>query len=107
MATSGRGPRKLTIALGNGAPIYANAKVLKALGELIGDMTLYHGVRFAQVAEAIYDQGLKDGRREIIEKAEGLKDGVKYLNPGPPKKQANKVSARKAPAKKAPAKKKP
>jgi hypothetical protein len=50
-------------------------------------MTLYHGVRLREVMEAIYEQGLKDGRKEIIEKVEGIKIGVNYLPPGRPRKK--------------------
>jgi uncharacterized protein (DUF2164 family) len=40
-----------------------------------------------QVIEAFYEQGKKDGRREMIEKMDALKTGVKYLPPGQPKKR--------------------
>jgi len=50
----------------SGAKIYANAKGRRALKELTESMTLYHGVRFAEVAEAIYEQGRVDGRSEVF-----------------------------------------
>jgi hypothetical protein len=50
-------------------------------------MNLYHGVRLAEVVEAVYEQGQKDGRKEIIEKMAGIKTGVNYLPPGRPRKK--------------------
>ena len=69
MATSSRGPRRHEIdmpSLGP-VPIYAGVKVGKALDEVTEDMPLYKGVRLAQVLEAVYLQGQKDGRREVFE----------------------------------------
>ncbi len=66
--------------------LYAGSKVRSALDEITKDITLYHGVRLAEVIEAVYEQGQKDGRKEIIEKMDGIKKGVNYLPPGRPKK---------------------
>ena len=46
--------------------VYASPKVSKALEEITNDMSLYHGVRLAQVMEALYEQGKKDGARNAI-----------------------------------------
>jgi len=51
------------------------------------DETAAHGVKFMQVIEAFYEQGKKDGRREMIERMDSLKSGVKYLPPGQPRKK--------------------
>jgi hypothetical protein len=67
--------------------LYVGSKIRSALEELTHDMTLYHGVRLREVMEAVYEQGLKDGRKEIIEKVEGIKIGVNYLPPGRPRKK--------------------
>ncbi len=67
--------------------LYAGKKVRDAIQEVTTGMNLYKGVRLGQVMEAVYEQGLKDGRREIIEQFEGkIKDKVNYLPPGRPKK---------------------
>jgi hypothetical protein len=64
--------------------LYASPKILAALNELLDEMTLYKGVRFGEVVKAVYRQGLKDGRREVIEKWEGMKKQIKYRLPGRP-----------------------
>lgn len=90
MCTMAKKPRyqKIDVALPSAAiTLYAGSKVRSALEEVVADMTLYKGVRLAEVMGAIYQQGLKDGRREIIEKIEGIKTGVNYLPPGRPKKK--------------------
>ena len=67
--------------------LYASPSILNALEEVTTDMTLYKGVRLAQVMKAVYEQGLKDGRREVIEKVENIKKDLKYLPPGRPKRK--------------------
>ncbi len=80
--------QKTTVKLpSNDLTLYVGSKVRSALQEVTTDMDLYHGVRLGEVLEAVYEQGLKDGRREIIEKVEGIKSGVNYLPPGRPKKR--------------------
>ncbi|MBA6063435.1 hypothetical protein [Pseudomonas mosselii] len=83
--------------------VYATPKVSKALEEVTEDMTLYHGVRLAQVLEAVYNQGQKDGARNAIGVLEGAiaeaKGDIRHRNPGKPKKPD--------PALKKPAAKKP
>ncbi len=79
--------QKIDVDLPSGEiTLYAGAKVRSALDEITKDMTLYHGVRLSEVLEAVYESGQKDGRKEMIEKMEGLKTGVNYLPPGRPKK---------------------
>lgn len=87
MPISRRGPRAITTPLPKGTvTIYANARVADALEELTEDTTLYHGVRFAQVIEAVYQQGIRDGRREVFERLEELEGlpELKHRNPGRP-----------------------
>ncbi|MFY9903970.1 MAG: hypothetical protein WAK62_02415 [Terriglobales bacterium] len=84
--------KKFNVHLSNGPlRLYASPKVLAALEEVTIEMDLYDGVRLSQVMKAVYEQGCKDGRKEIIEKFQGQLDGVKkhtkYLGPGRPKKQ--------------------
>jgi hypothetical protein len=109
-ATSRRGPRVIPLQLPTRAiAVYANARVADALQELMADMSLYHGVKFSQVVQAVYAQGLADGRREVFDGAEKLKASpeLKNRNPGrpanvPAKRSLTKKSAKKAPAKNTP-----
>ena len=64
--------------------LYAGQRVRRALEEVTVDMNLYKGVRLAQVLKVVYEQGLKDGRREVIAEMEQIKKHTKYLNPGRP-----------------------
>ena len=70
--------------------VYASPKVSKALDEITNDMSLYHGVRLAQVMEALYEQGKKDGARNAISTLENAiaeaKEDVPHRNPGKPRK---------------------
>jgi hypothetical protein len=88
MATARRGPRAIEVDLrGVRTTVYANARVADALRELTDDMTLYHGVRMAQVMEAVYNQGLRDGRRQVFDEVEKVKrlPALKHRNPGRPR----------------------
>jgi hypothetical protein len=70
--------------------IYASPKIDIALREITKDMGLYHGVRLAQVLEAVYVQGMKDGaRRAFARLDEGMtqaKREIAHRIPGRPKK---------------------
>ena len=80
--------KKFNIDLPEGPlTLYGGAAILSALDEVTMDMTIYKGVRLSQVLKAVYEQGRKDGRREIIESFEKVKSSVKYLPPGRPKKK--------------------
>jgi len=83
--------QKIDVELPKGEiQIYAGVKVRSAFDELKKDMTLYHGVRLYQVMEAVYEQGQKSGRKEILDTFDRLADNIKsrvnYLDPGRPKK---------------------
>ena len=85
--------KKNVIELASGKiAIYASPKISTAMEEIVGDMTLYHGVRMLQVIEAAYTQGKKDGARSVFEDMEKrLKDSQKLIphkNPGKPKKKS-------------------
>lgn len=67
--------------------VYAGRRVTSALTEISRDMSLYHGVRLAQVLEAVYEQGMKDGTRSLFDKVDDLKRTVAYRNPGAPTKK--------------------
>lgn len=76
--------------------VYATPKIAHALSEVTEDMSLYHGVRFAQIIEAVYVQGQKDGARNAIGTLEQAiseaKEGVPHRNPGKPPKAKKKVA---------------
>ena len=68
--------------------LYTGQKVHDAISELTRDMNLYNGVRLVQGMEAFYEQGMKDGRKEIIDQFDGkIRDKSNYLPPGRPKKK--------------------
>lgn len=71
-------------------PIYAGSKVTHALN-LIGEMSIYEGVKMLQLLEAVYEQGKKDGARSVFEAIEGkvkeVEKAIPYRNPGQPKKK--------------------
>jgi hypothetical protein len=80
--------KKFDVDLPSGSTLtlYAGSKVLSALAEVTMHMNLYKGVRLAEVLKAVYEQGMKDGRREVIEKIDVIKKETKYLPPGRPRK---------------------
>jgi hypothetical protein len=68
-------------------PVYAGKRVADALSEITAKMTLYHGVKLTQVLEAVYEQGKKDGARDVFDTVDGLKKTISHRNPGQPKKK--------------------
>ena len=71
--------------------LYVGERVREALLEVTTDMDLYKGVRLGQVMEAVYEQGQKDGRREVIEQFDDkIKGKANYMPPGRPKKKTKK-----------------
>ena len=71
--------------------VYATPRVSEALKEVVKDLNLYQGVKLAQLFEAIYIQGKKDGARSafdaISEKVGEAQKLVPHKNPGKPKKR--------------------
>jgi hypothetical protein len=86
------GSRTTTIALQGDRriKIYAGARVSEALATVTNAMTVYEGVRLAQLIEAAYDQGLKDGARTVFDaqrKAQSqLEKSIPHRTPGRPRK---------------------
>jgi hypothetical protein len=68
-------------------PVYAGVRVGQALHEVTEGMDLYKGVRLSQLLEAVYQQGMKDGARNVRESFEKMMDKIPHLNPGQPKKK--------------------
>lgn len=101
MTTSGSGLSSSTVPNVKGKPrnkknliklqtstvaVYASPRISRAMEEITDDMTLYHGVRLAQVLEAIYLQGKKDGARSVFDELERVRRTIPHKNPGKPKK---------------------
>jgi hypothetical protein len=87
-----RGPRAIPIELPKReVTVYASARVADALQEVAGEMNLWQGVKLGQVLEAVYEQGHKDGAREVFERVDRelgqAKNSIKHLNPGRPRKK--------------------
>ena len=81
--------RNLIVLGTKSVPVYASPRISSALRDLTEDMTLYEGVRLAQIMEALYDQGRKDGARSAFETIESkVKEAVALVphrNPGKPR----------------------
>lgn len=93
MPASDRGPRLHKVPLvGREIAVYAGVKIGKALDEITKEMTLFHGVKLAQVLEAVYEQGLKDGRGEVMKALDAVQNDktLKWRNPGRIAKKAAK-----------------
>jgi hypothetical protein len=82
---------KIRLYSGAEVTVYAGAKVQAALKDVTDDLTLYKGVRLAQLLEAIYVQGKKDGARDAFEEiSRGIGEAqarVPHRPPGRPKKR--------------------
>ena len=70
--------------------LYVGAKIHEALAEVTMDMDLYKGVRLGRVLEAVYEQGMKDGRREVVEQFDAIKKTINYMPPGRPRKKSRR-----------------
>ena len=84
--------QKINVAMKSGeVDVYASPRVRTALKELLDDMTVYKGVRLAQILEAVYNQGSKDGARNAINTIQGSFDStiesIPHKNPGRPRKK--------------------
>lgn len=81
---------KLTLYSGAEVTVYEGSKLQAALVEATSDLNLYQGVRLAQVFEAIYNQGRKDGAKAAFEEiSRGFTEAQKKIPhraPGRPKK---------------------
>lgn len=65
--------------------VYATPKIADALVMINRDMTLYQGVKFTQLLEAVYDQGKKDGRRDVFENIASIERKLPHRLPGRPR----------------------
>jgi len=71
--------------------VYASPRVADALEDVMHDMTLYKGVRLAQVMQAVFETGKKKGRDEVFSSIEGVKRELPDRPPGKPKKKKKEV----------------
>lgn len=80
--------KKVTVNLSRGKlALYAGDRLHAALFEVTKDMTVWTASRLSLVLEAVYQQGMKSGRQEIIEQFDRrIKRKANYLPPGRPKK---------------------
>jgi hypothetical protein len=67
--------------------IYAGVRVAQALHEVTDGMDLYRGVRLTQLLEAVYQQGKKDGARNVRNEFERMMEKIPHQNPGQPRKK--------------------
>jgi hypothetical protein len=67
--------------------VYAGRRIREALTEVSANLNLYRGVKLSQVLEAVYEQGKKDGARNVFDTVDGLKRTIAYRNPGQPRKR--------------------
>lgn len=86
-----RGYRTATVSVGESElTLIGSQKLVRAVETLVADMTLYEGVKFAQILEAVYAQGRKDGARAAFEQVDdGLRSAkvaIPHRNPGRPRK---------------------
>lgn len=67
--------------------VYAGVRVSNALSEVTHNMDLYQGVKLAELLEAVYQQGKKDGARGVKDSFERMMKQIPHQNPGQPKKR--------------------
>lgn len=85
-----RGYRTIPLSLKRGeVPVRASPRVADALEEIGAKMSVYEGVRLSQIVEAAYEQGRKDGAREVFERLDTslttVKGEIPHRAPGRPK----------------------
>ena len=68
-------------------PVYFGSRVAQALHEVTVDMDLYSGVRLGELLQALYEQGRKDGARQVKESFYQMMKQIPHMNPGQPKKK--------------------
>lgn len=88
---SSRGYKTVTVQLAKTElALRGSQKLVHAVRTLTDDMSLYEGVKFGQILEAVYAQGKKDGARAAFDEVDsGLKKAMKAIphkNPGRPRK---------------------
>jgi hypothetical protein len=71
---------------GDRVAVYASPRISAAFAAVTEGMTLFKGVKLAQILEAVYEQGKKDGARAAFKTVAGkiseAKNLVPHKNPG-------------------------
>lgn len=67
--------------------VYFGTRIAQALHEVTVDMNLYKGVRLGELLQAVYEQGKKDGARQVKDSFEHMMKQIPHRNPGQPKKK--------------------
>ncbi|MFH0953062.1 MAG: hypothetical protein V1873_01900 [Verrucomicrobiota bacterium] len=71
--------------------LYAGRRLVQAVEDIVRNASLYEGVKLAQIMQAVYIQGRKDGARQAFEQLDQGFSQVKRLvphnRPGRPKKR--------------------
>lgn len=71
--------------------LYGGRKLVSAIEDIVEKASLYEGVKLAQIMEAVYLQGKKDGAREAFESIDRtivqIKKAIPHNRPGRPKKK--------------------
>ncbi len=85
-----RGYRTIPLSLKRGeVAVRASPRTADALEEIGARMSVYEGVRLIQVMEAVYEQGRKDGAREVFDQLDtgltAVKKQIPHRTPGRPK----------------------
>ena len=68
-------------------PVYFGTRIAQALEEVTVDLTLYKGVRLGELLQAVYEQGKKDGARQVKDSFDHMMKQIPHKNPGQPKKR--------------------
>jgi len=66
--------------------LYGAQRIKNAFAEVTENMRVYIYTRLQILMQAVYEQGLKDGRREVVESLDAIKVKINYMPPGRPRK---------------------
>jgi hypothetical protein len=66
--------------------VYAGVRVATAL-EALSELDIYRGAKIIDLIEAVYEQGKKDGARNVFDRLEVVREEIPHRNPGKPKKR--------------------
>lgn len=85
-----RGYKSVTLHLSKKRKIklYTSNNVAKAYHEVLEKLeTLYYGARLGLVFDAVRERGRRDGRAEVFEKLDALKQRLPHRLPGRPRRR--------------------
>ena len=74
--------------------VYATPRLSAAIKDVTEDMTFYKGVKLQEILEYVYNQGKKDGAREVFDVMEKrfreAQKAIPHKLPGRPKKSKHR-----------------